>query len=488
MDGELRILVIDDEESMRDSCRQTLERSGYAVETARDGYEGLRAVLHRKLDLVLLDLRMPGLDGLEFLRRARSERPELDVIVITGYSSVDSAVDCMRLGAYDYLPKPFEAEALRLVVGRAMQKRKLSLENQALRRRLREETPPDILQGRSEAVRRIKDLVRKVAPTESTVLILGESGTGKELVARALHRDSSRSSQPFVTVDCGALVETLCESELFGHVKGAFTGASASRAGRFEQAGGGTIFLDEIGNIGPAMQGKLLRVLQEREVTRVGGAEPVRVDARVIAATNQDLRSAMYDGRFREDLFYRLGVVVIELPPLRSRREDIPLLADELLHRLASRKRLPLRPLSAETLRMMQIHSWPGNVRELENTLERALVLAQGAEIRPEDLHFGDPRTPRRSLLGDPFARDAERYPDREGRFAARSEAAHGLADLPEPALMPDGGEDLRLASAEARHIRQVLERTSRHLGRTAALLGIDRKTLWRKIREYDLR
>jgi DNA-binding NtrC family response regulator len=472
------ILVVDDEEAMRDSCRQTLERSGYKVETARDGYEGLRSVQHKKLDLILLDLKMPGLDGTEFLSRVRSERPELDVIVITGYSSVNSAVDCMRLGAYDYLPKPFEAESLRLAVGRAVEKRKLALENQALRRRLREETPPDILQGRSDAICRVQEVIRRVAPTESTVLILGESGTGKELVARAIHRSSPRGQRPIVTVDCGALVETLCESELFGHVKGAFTGAVAARPGRFEMANGGTIFLDEIGNIGPAMQGKLLRVLQEKEITRVGGGDSIRIDVRVIAATNQDLRAAMYAGRFREDLFYRLGVVLIEIPPLRARREDVPLLADELLHRLSSRKQLPLKRLAPETLRMIQIHSWPGNVRELENTLERSLVLAQGQEIMPEDLHFTD----RRGGISLP-----------EGPPAQAAEAGGGGGPRPAPAeaggdVPSANGCDLSLSVAEARHIRLVLDRTGWQFGRAAGLLGIDRKTLWRKVRDYRLR
>jgi two-component system, NtrC family, response regulator HydG len=505
MESQPTILVVDDEEVIRDSCRKILERCRYRVETARDGYEGLRLLRSKPIDLVLLDLKMPGLEGTEFLRRARAENPELDVIVITGYSSVGSAVDCMRLGAYDYLPKPFNAESLRMVVGRALEKRLLALENRALRRRLREVSPPDVLQGRSPAVERVREMIARVAPAETTVLILGESGTGKELVARAIHRGSPRASRPFVTVDCGALVESLCENELFGHVKGAFTGAIQTRPGRIETADGGTLFLDEIGNIGPGMQGKLLRVLQEREITRVGGQEPLRVDVRIIAATNRDLRAAMYSGRFREDLFYRLSVVLIEIPPLRSRREDIPILARELLHRVSERKQLPMRQLSADAIRMMQIHSWPGNVRELENTLERALLMAQGPEILAEDLHFVDrgkepaigrseppDQDPYAAAIGAEYDSLAARGPD-----AIRDPAAGATAGAPHEPLSPaesavpaarQDPQDLRLSAHEARHIRKVLEMTGWQVGRAAHLLGIDRKTLWRKVREYRLR
>jgi DNA-binding NtrC family response regulator len=449
METQPTILVVDDEEAVRDSCRQTLERSGLRVLTARDGVEGLRTVLQRHVDLVLLDLKMPGLDGVEFLRRARAERAGLDVIVITGYSSVESAVECMRLGAYDYLTKPFNAETLRLAVGRALQKRRLTEENRSLRAQIRTEAAGGpLLLGRSPAIRRVQELIEAVAPTDTTVLVLGESGTGKELVAQAIHQASPRRERPFLTVDCGSLVESLCESELYGHVRGAFTGAVASRPGRFELARGGTVFLDEIANMSPAMQAKLLRVVQEREVVPVGGSEPIRVEVRVIAATHHDLEADVREGRFREDLFYRLSVVQIDIPPLRARKEDIPLLAEGLLQRLSRRKLLPAKRITPEAVAAMLHYDWPGNVRELENHLERAMVLARGDEVGPEDLQLA-------GLI------------------------AHEL---------PEGGaEGLRLRSQEEQHIRKVLELSGGHLGRSAELLGIDRKTLWRKLKSYGI-
>ncbi len=448
MDDAPTIVVIDDDEAMRDSCRQTLERCGYRVATAVDAFSALKAIRLNAPDLVILDLKMPGVDGTELLGRIRAEHAGLDVIVITGYSSVGSAVECMRLGAYDYLPKPFDTEALRLAVKRALEKRRLAAENETLRRTLAA-APGEPLLGESAAMRRVRDLVERVAATDSTVLVTGESGTGKELVARAVHRGSARRERPFVAVDCAALVETLCESELFGHVKGAFTGAVASRPGRFELARGGTVFLDEIANVGAAMQAKLLRVLQEREVMRVGDARPIPVDVRIVAATNHDLASAIKAGAFREDLFYRLSVVTIALPPLRGRREDIPLLADGLLRRIQVRRALPPRALAPAALTALQGHDWPGNVRELENTLERALVLAQGAEIAPEDLDLAA-----------------------------------------QPQLMADGGVPggaLSLAAAEVQQITRALAVTGGRLAQAAAILGIDRKTLWRKIRAYHL-
>ncbi|MBZ5587129.1 MAG: sigma-54 dependent transcriptional regulator [Acidobacteriia bacterium] len=450
MDAVPVIVVVDDDEAIRDSCRQTLERSGYRVATATDAFSAVKVIRLQLPDLVILDLKMPGVADTELLRKLKAEHPGLDVVVITGYSSVGSAVECMRLGAYDYLPKPFDTESLRLVVRRALEKRRLAVENEALRRTLAGASAGEALLGESAAMRRVRELVERVAVTDSTVLIAGESGTGKELVARAIHTGSSRRERPFVALDCAALVESLCESELFGHVKGAFTGATGSRPGRFELADGGTVFLDEIANVGPAIQAKLLRVLQEREITRVGDGRPISVDVRVVAATNRDLAAEIKDGHFREDLFYRLSVVTIDLPPLRARREDISLLAEGLLQRIQARRALPPRPLSAAALATLQGHDWPGNVRELENTLERALVLAQGAEIAPEDLGLA-------------------------ALAVVRSEIGHV-------------GRDLSLASAEVDQIRKVLDLTGRHLGQAAALLGIDRKTLWRKIRSYNIR
>jgi DNA-binding NtrC family response regulator len=441
------ILVVDDEEVMRDSCRQTLEASGYRVVTAEDGFAAIRALRLQRPEVVLLDLKMPGLDGTDFLQRVRELSPGVDVVVITGYSSVGSAVECMRLGAYDYLPKPFEPDALRLVVCRALEKRRLAEENRELRRQLAQD--PELLVGDSPGIRRVRELIDRVAPADSVVLILGESGTGKELVARAIHRQSPRHGGPFVAVDCSSLVQSLCESELFGHVKGAYTGACGSRVGRFELASRGTLFLDEIGNVEQSMQGKLLRAIQEREITRVGSSEPVKVDVRILAATNQDLSAALRAGTFREDLYYRLSVVQIVIPPLRARREDIPLLCERLVQRLADRKHLVPRRVSPPALEVLQAHDWPGNVRELENALERALLLAQGAEIRPEDL----------DLPGD----------------------------RPEP-QSAGPAEDLRLETLEMQQIRKVLEIAGGRVGQAASLLGIDRKTLYRKLREHGLR
>jgi two-component system, NtrC family, response regulator HydG len=441
----LLVLVVEDDAVVRESCQQTLERSGWRVVTACDGFSALKALRLREPDLVVLDLKMPGMDGIDLLQHVRADRPQLDVIVITAYSSVGSAVECMRLGAYDYLPKPFEPDALRLAVGRALEKRRLAEENRALRMELADSR--DLLVGESTGMRRVRDLIERVAPSDSTVLVLGESGTGKELVARAVHRQSPRRGKPFVTVDCGSLAESVCESELFGHVKGAFTGATNNRAGRFELADGGTVFLDEIGNVVPAIQAKLLRVLQEREIARVGSSEAVAVDVRIIAATNQDLEAARRAGSFREDLYYRLSVVQIAVPPLRARLGDIPLLADCLIRRLADRRNLAPRPLSPEGLDVLMRHTWPGNVRELENVLERALLLAEGAEIGARDL--------------EPV--------DRRVSAAAR----------------PDD-DDLSLATMERLQIRRALDAAGGRVGEAAALLGIDRKTLRRKIHDLD--
>jgi DNA-binding NtrC family response regulator len=464
------VLVVDDEEVIRETCRQILEGCGYRVETCKDGLEALSRIRLRPVDLILLDLKMPRLDGIGFLRRLRAEAPGIDVIVITGYSSVGSAVECMRLGAYDYLPKPFNAGTLRIVVERAMEKRRLAVENAALRQRLGEPAlMSGVLHGCSESVRRIRNTVWKVAPADSTVMILGESGTGKELVARAIHRASPRASCPFVPVDCNALAESLWASELFGHVRGAFTGAVSDRCGRFEEADGGTLFLDEIGNMDPSLQAKLLRVLQEREITRVGANDPVQLDVRIISATNQDLHAAMRRGDFREDLFYRLSVVTIEIPPLRERRQDIPVLAQTLLSRMSERRGLSPKRLSPCAIEALERYEWPGNAREVENTLERALLVATGEEVRVEDLQFAPPPAQSPAL---PSAR--------KGPVGSAAPVESGSGGVP--------ADDLSLSSVEREHVRRVLELTSWHLARTAKLLGIDRKTLWRKIRQYGLK
>ncbi|TET44919.1 sigma-54-dependent Fis family transcriptional regulator, partial [Candidatus Aerophobetes bacterium] len=325
------ILVIDDEEVMRDSCKQILSRQGHNVKLAEDGYQGLELLKEKSFDLVILDLKMPGIDGMEVLEKIKESSPETAVVVITGYATVESAVEAMKRGAYDFLPKPFTPEEFRLIIERALEKKRLILENIYLRQELEVKRKSEVIIGKSKVMQKVYELIRRVGPTDSTVLILGESGTGKELVAKAIHHHSQRKNKPFVIVDCGALVENLFESELFGHVKGSFTDAASTKLGRFEVANGGTLFFDEIGNIGPNVQAKLLRAIQEREITRIGSSKTIKIDVRIIAATNKNLRKAIQEKTFREDLFYRLSVVPITLPLLRERPEDIPELANYFL-------------------------------------------------------------------------------------------------------------------------------------------------------------
>jgi DNA-binding NtrC family response regulator len=442
------ILIVDDEESMRDACRQVLEPEGFALREAASGEAGLEAMRQESFDLAILDLRMPRMDGLEILRWIREESPDTAAIVITGFPSVESAVEAMKHGAADFLPKPFTPDVLRLTVRRTLRGARMLKENLLLRSELEEcHGGRYELVGQSEPMRQIHDLVRRVAPTDSTVLITGESGTGKELVARAIRDNSPRADKPFVTVDCGSLVGALFESELFGHVKGSFTGATSLKHGRFELANGGTIFFDEIANVSPDIQGKLLRVIQEREFTRVGATQAIPADVRILAATSRNLPDEIREGRFREDLFYRLCVVPIILPPLRQRREDIPLLAEHFLRKHNGCRREPVRGFAAEAMEALRKHDWPGNVRELGNAIERAIILAQGDMITSADLLYYGPLT----------------------------KSGADVADL------------ASLAAIEKEHIARAL---CHHAGnRTAAAkaLGIDRKTLWRKMREYGL-
>jgi two-component system response regulator HydG len=449
MFGHAHILVIDDDESMRDSCRQALARKAGRVEVAGDGLTGLKILEKEAFDLVLLDLKMPGLSGMEVLNRIKQEYPEVVVIVITGYATVESAVEAMKHGAYDFLPKPFTPDSLRAIVERALDKRELVLENILLRSELEASLGPEVIIGRSEPMRKIEELMRKVSPTDTTVLICGQSGTGKELVARAIHRHSSRKDKPFVVVDCGSLVENLFESELFGHVKGSFTGATATKYGRLELANGGTVFFDEIGNISMNVQTKLLRVLQEREITKVGSTQVIKVDVRVIAATNEDLQKAVQAGTFRDDLFYRLSVVPITLPPLRERRDDIPPLANYFLKKYNQKRKKDVHAISAKAMKALVEYDWPGNVRELENAIERAVVLTENDTIEPSDLLY------------------------------------YGLNAL----NMPESDQERprRLADVEKEHISRALKMFGGHKGKTAEWLGIDRKTLRSKLKRYAI-
>jgi DNA-binding NtrC family response regulator len=450
MNEPARILIIDDEESIRDSVGQVLEKEGYAVESAVSGQEGLSLFGKKAFQVVYLDLKLPGIKGLDVLSRIKETSPETPVIIITGYASIESAVEAMKRGSFDYLTKPFTPEEVRVTTRKALESRRFFLENTSLRGELEAKAEFDLVVGRNRAMGEVLDIVRRVSPAESTVLISGESGTGKELIAREIHRHSLRLHAPFVVVDCGALVETLFESELFGHVKGSFTGAHETKHGRFEVADGGTIFFDEIGSIGLNIQAKLLRVIQEREVNRIGSSKPIKVDVRILAATNENLADGVRKGKFREDLFYRLSVVPIQLPPLRERKEDIPLLVAHFLQKYNKKAKKNISSVSPRALRALKEYDWPGNIRELENTIERAVVLSQGDGIKLEDLMY------------------------------------HGIS-AGSTALGLPGGRLKTLEDMEKEHIKAVLRAQYGNKTRTADILGIDRKTLWAKIKKFKL-
>ncbi len=448
--SDTRILIVDDEKIIRDSFRRVLLKEGYSVEEVESGRLALERAAEEPPDIVLLDLKMPGLDGMETLRQMKEKAPEVVGIMITGYPTIESAVKAVKLGAYDYLSKPCSPEELRIVVARAAERKRLAWENERLRRQLESRVFPELVVGESKAMQRVMEIVRKVAPTESTVLITGESGTGKEMIAKAIHRLSPRREKEFIPVDCNALVENLLESELFGHVKGSFTGAISTKHGLFELANGGTFFFDEVSNLSLNTQSKLLRVIQEREIKPVGGNQRIRVDVRIIAATNQNLMEAIAQKSFREDLFYRLSVVPIHLPPLRERKEDIPLLGQHFIQQYNRKRKKPLVGITPAAMEVLMKYSWPGNVRELENTIERAMILEGGEIITPESLPWL-------------FHRD-------RGKKA------------------PAGARELvSLGDLEKEHIALVLQETGGHKSRTAKILGIDRKTLYQKLRKYNL-
>jgi len=378
--------VVDDEPVVCKSCLRILTEAGYEVETTLSGKEALEKLGHEPFDIVLVDLKMPGINGMEVLRNIRKTDPEIAVIMITGYATVESAVEAMKLGAFDYLPKPFTPDELCIVVEKARERRNLALENRYLRQQLQFRYRFENIIGESKPMQEVFRIIEKVAPTDSTVLIHGESGTGKELVARAIHFNSHRRDKQFMSVDCGALSETLLESELFGHIKGSFTGAIVTKPGLFEVANGGTFFLDEVGDIPLSIQSKLLRVLQEREFKPVGGIKTVRVDIRLIASTNKDLERMIEKGTFRKDLYYRLNIVPIFLPPLRERKIDIPLLACHFLKKYNQERDKNIKAISPEAIDLLMEYEWPGNVRELENVIERVVVTADEDVIRPEHL------------------------------------------------------------------------------------------------------
>jgi DNA-binding NtrC family response regulator len=450
MNDPVGILIIDDEESIRDSMSQVLRKEGYRVRTAVDGKDGLKIFGQEAVQAVFLDLKLPGIKGMDILSRIKEASPETPVIIITGYASIESAIEAMKRGAFDYMAKPFTPEEVRVVTKKALDGRRLLYENIYLKRELEARTEYEMIVGKSTAMRNVLDVVRRVSPTESTVLIVGESGTGKELIAREIHRHSLRGGLPFVVVDCGALVETLFESELFGHVKGSFTGAHETKHGRFEVANGGTIFFDEVSNIGLNIQAKLLRVIQEREITRIGSSRPIKVDVRILAATNENLAEAVRRGKFREDLFYRLSVVPIQLPPLRERKEDIHPLVQHFLQKYNKRAKKNISGISSRAFKALTEYDWPGNIRELENTIERAVVLSKSSGIDLEDLMY------------------------------------HGIsAGSSLPGLR--GGEFKSLAEMEKEYIKAVIQAHYGNRSRVAKILGIDRKTLWAKIKKYRI-
>jgi DNA-binding NtrC family response regulator len=457
------LLVVDDHELYRKAVERILVRAGHQVSTARDASEAMQVVAREPIDLVLCDVKMPGISGLELVRQIREVQPDLPCIVITGYGGAEASLEALRAGAYWFLEKPVEPahhDVLRRLAAQAIEHGRLKTENRLLQRQLHGRYHHQNLIGASPPLRRVLDLVERVADTDSTVLITGESGTGKEMIARALHWSSRRAERMFVTVNCGAIPEELLESELFGHVRGAFTNAVNHREGRFSLAHGGTIFLDEIGDMSPTLQVKLLRVLQDRTFEPVGSSHPVKVDVRVIAATNQKLDVAIREKRFREDLFYRLNVIPIELPPLRERREDVPLLAAHFLRQAAEEKKLGPCTLAPDALELMMRHDWPGNVRELENLIERSVVLRGQGEITACDLPA--------ELQG---VGEREREPGAEApRSAQTGTAFHEVVDR-----------------FEADLILRALEQTHWNKNQAARLLGLNRTTLLEKIKKKGL-
>ncbi len=441
-----RVLVVDDQRNMRATTAILLRQAGHSVEEAESGGAAIRRVQEEPFDVVLTDLRMPDLDGLEVLRAVRAHAPDTQVIVMTGYGTIESAVEAMRRGALDYVSKPFKEDELLLRIARAVEQRRLRGRVHLYADEFRRRYGLEHIVGTSPAIREVLERVQRVAPTDATVLLTGESGTGKELVARALHASSRRSGGPFVPVNCAAITETLLESELFGHARGAFTGATKARRGLFEEAHGGTLFIDEVGETTPGFQAKLLRALQDGEIRRVGESTPLQVDVRVVAATNQDLRRAIAERRFREDLFYRLAVVPIRIPPLRERRGDVPLLAAHFLRR-ATQGGAP-RSLAPDAIAKLLEHAWPGNVRELENAIAQAAALAPEPVIHAADLHV----------------------------------------DPPAPAA-PAGTRTLAAAveDAERAAIEAALARHGGDLPGVARELGVSGTTLWRKMKRLGV-
>uniref|UniRef100_A0A7C3UW17 Sigma-54-dependent Fis family transcriptional regulator n=1 Tax=Desulfobacca acetoxidans TaxID=60893 RepID=A0A7C3UW17_9BACT len=458
MEKHASILVIEDDRAQREALQEILQQEGYELETAPDGETGLKRLQEQGFDVVLTDMSLPGVSGLDILKFLVNHQPHCLCIIITGYATVKNSVDAMRQGAYDYLAKPVDPQELRLVISRALEHQRLQQENLQLKKQLFKRFGFANIIGTSEPIVQLFELIRKVADTDSTVLLLGESGTGKELIARALHYNSHRRQGNLVAVNCAAIPEELLESELFGHERGAFTHAIKTRIGRFEQASGGTIFLDEIADMSPGLQVKLLRVLQDRSIERIGGVKSIKVDIRVIAATNQDLEALVRQGSFREDLYYRLNVIPIRIPPLRQRVSDIPLLVAHFLQEFSHKKKKPPKRLSPQAMDLLIRYPWPGNVRELENLMERLVILTEGEVVEAKDL--------------------PERFRE-----------AQSLGVEVESIDFPEGGLNLpqALQDFERRLILQALEKSNWVKSRAAQLLNLNRTTLIEKMKKQQI-
>ncbi len=442
--SKTRIIVVDDELIIRESLAGWLERDGHHVETAASGEEALEKIAAAHYDIMLVDIKMEGLSGLDVLNAVNERDLDTAVVMITAYGSISTAIEAMKRGAVEYLLKPFDPEEIGVLIEKIIAQQAQAQENLYLREQVKERTRFESMIGQSPAMQEVFDLIQDVAPMDSTILITGETGTGKGLAAKAIHTHSARCQGPFVAVNCGAIPEHLMESELFGHQKGAFTDARETKKGRLEMANGGTLFLDEIGEIGMRMQIDMLRVLEDRVFYRVGGTQPLEADFRVIAATNRDLKKAIAAGAFREDLFYRLNVIAFAMPPLRDRKEDIPLLCDHFLNRFAQETNKSIRKVSREAMDEMMLFDWPGNIRELENAIERAVVVGKGAQVMLNDLPIVC-------------------VPDINRPF------------------------DHSLKAIEKSHILQVLTENAWNISICAKILGIDRSTLYSKIKRYEL-
>jgi DNA-binding NtrC family response regulator len=448
--SEASILVVEDETIARNNLVHILQKEAYTVTAAASGAEALELLKTRTFDLVVTDLKMENVDGMAVLAESRRRHPLTEVIVITGYATVNSAVAALKAGAYHYLAKPYKIDAVRKIVSEALIKRRLQLENLQLRETLKTAGSEPLIVGQSEAMQAVLKTVHRIAPSDANVLIFGESGTGKELIARTIHHLSGRAAKRFVAFNCGSFSDALMANELFGHEKGAFTGADRAKAGLLETASGGTVFLDEIGDMPPTMQIQLLRVIQEREMLRVGGTTPVAVDVRFIAATHRDLQHDVQEGHFRQDLFFRLNVIAIRLPPLAERHGDIPLLANYFLGLKRTAMHKEIKSIDPEALELLNQYSWPGNVRELENIIERSVALAEGDIIRPGDL--------------PPF-----------------------IHQLSIETYRQPSGEIPTLEEVERRYLLWVLDKHNGNKTQAASTMGIDRVSLWRKLKRFGI-